>query len=55
MFTSQVFGGLNYSVTPNFDVYGGARWLYYSDASLSELKLKLGNDCLLELGLRYKF
>jgi len=59
VFTSQVFGGLNYSVTPNFDVYGGARWLYFSDASLSDAgystKLKLGNDCLLELGLRYKF
>jgi len=59
VFTSQVFGGLDYSVTPNFDIYGGARWLYYSDASLSDLgyssKLKLGNDCLLELGLRYKF
>ncbi|MEI6674685.1 MAG: hypothetical protein WCO57_05865 [Verrucomicrobiota bacterium] len=59
VFTSQVFGGLNYSVAPNFDIYGGARWIYYSDASLSDggesTKLKLGNDCLLELGLRYKF
>jgi len=59
VFTSQVFAGLNYSVSPNFDIYGGARWLYFSDASLSDggysSKLKLGNDCLLELGLRYKF
>ena len=59
VFTSQVFGGLNYSVTPNFDVYGGARWIYYSNASLSDggesAKLKLGSDCLLELGARYKF
>jgi opacity protein-like surface antigen len=59
VFTSQVFAGLDYSVTPNFDVYGGARWIYYSDASLSDLgesaDLKLGSDCLLELGARYKF
>ena len=59
VFTSQVFGGLNYNVTPNFDVYGGARWIYYSNASLSDggesAKLKLGSDCLLELGARYKF
>ena len=59
VFTSQVFGGLNYNVTPNFDVYGGARWIYYSNASFSDggasAKLKLGSDCLLEIGARYKF
>lgn len=59
VFACQVFAGLNYSVTPNFDVYGGARWIYYSDASLSDMgesaDLELGSDCLLEIGLRYKF
>ncbi len=59
VFTSQVFAGLNYKVAPNIDVYGGARWIYYSDASVDMLggssDLKLGSDCLLELGARYKF
>ena len=56
VFTSQVFAGLNYNVTPNFDVYGGARWIYYSNASFfMGNDLKLGSDCLLELGARYKF
>jgi opacity protein-like surface antigen len=59
VFAGQVFGGLNYKVTPNFDIYGGARWIYYSDASLSDMgesaDLQLGSDCLLEIGLRYNF
>ena len=59
VFYSQVFGGLSYKVTPNFEVYGGARWIYMSDASFSaygeSATLELGSDCLLELGARYKF
>jgi opacity protein-like surface antigen len=42
---TQVFGGVNFNVTPNIDIYGGARWIHSS----------LGNDCLLEIGTRYKF
>ena len=44
-FASQVFGGVNFKVTPNSDIYGGARWIHSS----------MGNDCLLEIGTRYQF
>lgn len=59
VFYSQIFGGLGYNVTPNFEVYGGARWIYMSDADFSaggeSASLELGSDCLLELGARFKF
>jgi len=60
VFAGQIFGGLNYNVSPNFAIYGGARWIYMSDADLSDSRLgkatlQLGSDCLLELGARYKF
>lgn len=59
VFYSQVFGGLGYNVTPNIEVYGGARWIYMSDADLGDggynATLELGSDCLLELGARFKF
>ena len=59
VFVGQVFAGLSYNVTPAFSVYGGARWIYMSDADLSDgggdATLELGSDCLLELGARYKF
>jgi opacity protein-like surface antigen len=59
VFYGQIFGGLSYNVTPNFEVYGGARWIYMSDADVNFLgttaSLELGSDCLLELGMRFKF
>ena len=59
VFYGQIFGGLSYNVTPNFEVYGGARWIYMSDASFSaggyDATLELGSDCLLEIGARFKF
>jgi opacity protein-like surface antigen len=59
VFVGQVFGGLSYNVTPAFEVYGGVRWIYMSDADLSGFNnsatLELGSDCLIELGARYKF
>ncbi len=58
VFVGQVFAGLSYNVTPAFEVYGGARWIYMSDADLADgdsATLELGSDCLIELGARYKF
>ena len=59
VFCGQVFAGLSYSVSPAFQIYGGARWLYVSDAKVSDkgehATLELGSDCLLELGACYKF
>ena len=45
VFATQVFGGVNFNVTPNNDIYAGARWIHST----------LGNDCLLEVGTRYRF
>ncbi len=59
VFAGQVFAGLTYNVNANFEVYGGARWIYFDDAKLSDrgqsATLELGSDCLLELGGRYNF
>ena len=59
VFYGQLFAGLSYSVSPNFQIFGGARWIYMSDADLSDqgynATLELGSDCLLELGACYKF
>ncbi|MEI6176985.1 MAG: hypothetical protein WCS43_08845 [Verrucomicrobiota bacterium] len=59
VFTGQLFAGLSYNVTPAFEVYGGARWIYYSDADFSDGRnsgtLEMDDDFLIELGLRYNF
>lgn len=55
VFTGQVFAGLNYNFTPNCEMYGGARWIYFDDASLGGSDLELDDDFLLEIGARYNF
>lgn len=59
VFVAQAFAGLVYNVTEAVEVYGGARYIYYSDADLSDKgvggTLELGDDFLLELGARYNF
>ena len=59
VFTAQLFAGLSYNVTQNFEVYGGARWIYLDGADLSDsggsATLDLDDDWLFELGLRYNF
>lgn len=58
VFTAQVFAGLNYNVTSNFEVFGGARWIYFDDAELNIngfADLELEDDFLFEIGARYNF
>lgn len=59
VFTGQLFAGVNYNFNPDFEVYGGARWIYYDDASLSDGgvggDLELDDDFLFELGARFNF
>ena len=59
VFTGQVFAGLNYNFNPNFEVYGGARWMYFDDAELSDSgvsgDLELDDDFLFEIGARFNF
>jgi len=59
VFTAQVFAGLVYNVNQNFEVFGGARWIYFDDADLTiggvSGTLDMDDDFLLEAGLRYNF
>ena len=65
VFCAQIFAGLSYNVTPNCEIYGGARWIYYADPTLFGSKVDLGSlpgtsgnigsDWLFELGARFKF
>jgi len=55
VFTAQVFAGVNYNFNPDFEVYGGARWIYFDDADLGGGTLELGDDFLFELGARFNF
>ncbi len=59
VFVFQAFAGLVYNVNPSFEIYGGARWISFDEAELSDGgesgTLDLGDDCLIELGARYNF
>lgn len=59
VFTGQVFAGVNYNFNPNFEVYGGARWIYIDDASLSDNGIsgdfEIDDDFLFEIGARLNF
>ena len=55
VFAAQAFAGLVYNVSPAFEVYGGARWIYLDDGDLFGSSADFGDDVLLELGLRYNF
>ena len=59
VFVGQLFTGLNYNFNPNFEIYGGARWIYYDDASLSDggvsVDFEMDDDFLFELGARFNF
>ena len=55
VFTAQVFAGLSYKVSPVFEIYGGARWIYLADANMFGETQNIDDDWLLELGARYKF
>ena len=53
VFTGQVFAGLAYHVDEKFEVFGGARWIYFDDPDFAGVSL--GDDVLIEGGLRYHF
>lgn len=53
VFTGQVFAGLAYHVDEKFEVFGGARWIYFDDPKFAGASL--GDDVLIEGGLRYHF
>jgi opacity protein-like surface antigen len=59
VFVGQLFAGLNYNFTPNCEMFGGVRWIYFDDADLSDggadVDLDLDDDFLFEIGARYNF
>lgn len=62
VFAAQIFAGLGYDVTENFEVYGGARWIYLDDANTGSFApatrpgaTAFDDDVLIEAGLRYNF
>lgn len=52
VFTAQVFAGLAYHVSDSFEIFGGARWIYFEDPDVA---VSLDDDFLIEGGLRFHF
>jgi opacity protein-like surface antigen len=55
VFTTSVFGGLVYNVSPAFEVFGGVRWIYMDDTDIRGVNVELSDDVLFEAGLRFNF
>lgn len=61
VFTGQVFAGLVYNVTPSFEIFSGARWIYFDDTDAFGDEgdffglQDLGDDWLVEAGVRFNF
>jgi len=53
VFAGQVFAGVVYNVTPSFEVFGGARWIYLDDSEA--LQAVDNEDFVFEGGIRYNF
>jgi opacity protein-like surface antigen len=52
---AQAFLGLGYDVTPNFQIYTGARYIWVDDSEIFNVPVDIGDDVGVELGLRFKF
>lgn len=59
VFTAQVFGGVGYDLNEDWEIYGGARWMYFDDPSFNDaaatVGLDLDDNVVFELGVRYTF
>ncbi|MBK1829944.1 TonB-dependent receptor [Verrucomicrobiaceae bacterium R5-34] len=59
-FFAQAFLGLSYDFNPNLSLYGGARYMYIDDYSLttnsgSKIEVDDNDDVLVEMGIRVRF
>jgi opacity protein-like surface antigen len=52
---AQIFAGIGYDLTPNFQIYTGARWIWIDDSDIAGVAVDIGDDVGLELGARFKF
>ncbi|MFD0895480.1 outer membrane beta-barrel protein [Luteolibacter ambystomatis] len=57
VFAAQVFAGLIYNFSPNFEIFGGARWLYVDadNSAPAGLDLEFDSDFSFDLGARFTF
>jgi len=55
VFTAQAFAGLVYNVTPNFEIYAGARYLWMDDISLFGANIDDLDDVGVGAGIRFNF
>ncbi len=53
--TAQAFAGLVYNFTPNFEIYGGVRYLWLDDVELGGANFDDLDDVGAGLGLRFNF
>lgn len=54
-FYAQASIGLAYDINEQWEIYGGARWLYLSDLDLGLDDAELDDAVAYEIGLRYSF
>ena len=54
-FTAQAFAGLVYNVTPNFEIYGGARYIWIDDVELGGANIDDLDDVGVGAGIRFNF
>ncbi len=56
-FYAQASAGLLYNINPQWEVFGGVRWMYLDDVNFGGIAsdLNLENDIAWEVGVRYNF
>ena len=54
-FTAQVFAGVVYNVSPNFEIYAGARYMWLDDVNLAGANIDGLDDVGLGAGIRFNF
>jgi opacity protein-like surface antigen len=54
-FYAQAQMGLAYDIDANWEIYGGARWLYLDGLDFGDNGVELDNNVGYEVGLRYHF
>lgn len=54
-FTAQAFAGVVYNVTPNFEIYAGARYIWLDDVDLGGASFDDLDDVGVGAGLRFNF
>jgi opacity protein-like surface antigen len=53
-FAGQLFGGVEYQVTPKFSLTAGLRYIYIDDVDLFGTSVDSGDDVAIEIGVRFR-